>query len=227
MTDQGNIVIWTETDEATGRRVMLKRKFSSRTGASMFRAGLIAYSSEPVKVDLFDLAATPDKTIDEQNRDGTDVKNRRALVELMLKHGITIPAREFDKWRPTVEKTGSIAGVADGLMCIMTDGLLGYFLREDREPLYGHIQHFKWDIPDVSYIPYWNEQGEKKFFKQVRDQGAPPPLFKRPPKLVAGNQTSTSPKVKKPRTPMTSESALDLIRRMTLNLKNQGVNSTD
>lgn len=112
------------------------------------------------------------------NRDETDRLNRQSLVELMLRHNITIPTREFDKWRPTVPTRGRIEGVADGLTCIMTNGLLGYFTRDEHEPLYGHVAHFMWDTPVVSMVPYYTEQGELKYFKVEKDQGAPSALHK-------------------------------------------------
>ena len=121
----------------------------------------------------------PADTID---RDETDALNRNRMVELMLRHNITIPTREFDKWRPTVETTGRIEGVADGLMCIMTNGLLGYFLRAEGSPLYGHMAHFMWDTPVVSYIPYLTPEGEEKYFKQEKNQGVPGAFYKRTPK---------------------------------------------
>jgi hypothetical protein len=119
---------------------------------------------------------------DTVDRDETDALNRQRMVELMLRHNITIPTREFDKWRPTVETTGRIEGIADGLMCIMTNGLLGYFLRHDGGTLYGHMAHFKWDTAVVSYIPYLTEQGEEKFFKSEKQSGVPSAFYKRTPK---------------------------------------------
>lgn len=123
-------------------------------------------------------------------QDDVDRKNRQRLVELMLTHNITIPARDFDKWRPTTLTRGRIEGVCDGLMCIMTNGLLGYFLRGDKDPLYGHMSHFMWDTPVVSYIPYLTEQGEQRYFKSEKDQGVPSTYFRKEPK-------PKPPKVKK------------------------------
>jgi hypothetical protein len=120
--------------------------------------------------------------VDTMDRDETDRLNRQRMVALMLRHNITIPTREFDKWRPTVETTGRIEGVSDGLMCIMTNGLLGYFLRADKEPLYGHMAHFMWDTPVVSYIPYLTPEGEERYFKSEKDQGVPAAFYKRTPK---------------------------------------------
>ena len=124
------------------------------------------------------------------DRDETDRLNRQRMVDLMLKHNITIPTRDFDKWRPTTLTRGRIEGVADGLECIMTNGLLWYFLRDSAEPLYGHMAHFMWDTPVVSYIPYLTEQGEERYFKSEKDQGVPSAYYKRTPK-------PKQPKVKK------------------------------
>jgi hypothetical protein len=128
-------------------------------------------------------------------RDEVERLNRQRLVDLMLKHNITISAREIDKWRPTVEKTGRIEGVSEGLMCVMTNGLLGYFLRDGREPLYGHVQHFKWDEPDISFVPYVKENGETGFFKSVKDQGAPSAYYRMPRKVRERKKPAAKVKV--------------------------------
>lgn len=148
----------------------------------------------------------------------TDAENRRSLVELMLEHGITIPQKQWDKWRPTEQKTGMIPGVGIGLRCIMTDGLQAYFVRGDKPPMLGHVDWFKWDEPNVSFVPYYDESGQKKFFKVVTDSGAPPSLHKRP-KKEREEQSEPKVRVKKVRTPMTAVAALDLIKRMTLERK--------
>jgi hypothetical protein len=142
-----------------------------------------------------------------------DQQNRQLLVRLMLEYNITIPAKQFDKWRPTERKTGRIPGVSEGLTCIMTDGLLGFFIREGKQPLYGHVGWFRWDEPDVSYVKYIDEHGEEKFFKQVKQEGAPSAYFKRPSRPREAREKKQ--KIKKPRVKMTSAGALDLIARMT------------
>lgn len=223
MNNHGYNVFWNEPKlDGTPQGAAERRHFVSKISAETFASRIPkekrprVYSASPAD------AHTLDERQDCINRDNTDHLNRRRLVELMGIHNITLPAKQFDKWRPTEEKTGRIDGVSDGLTCIMTDGLQGYFVREDREPLIGHVQWFKWDVPNVSYIPYYNEQGEKKFFKQETDSGAPPPYFKRPPKLA--NAQSREPRERKPKkpkvhVPMTSAAALDLIKRMTEGMK--------
>jgi hypothetical protein len=129
-----------------------------------------------------------------RNRDERDRLNRQAMVNLMLEHNITIaPASSFDKWRPTERITGSIDGVSDGLECIMTDGMLGWFLRGDRAPLIGHVQHFIWDKAKITLVPYIDEDtGETKYTKLVAKRGTPPTLYK-----LADTSTDNKPKVRK------------------------------
>jgi hypothetical protein len=114
-----------------------------------------------------------------RNRDERDRKNRQAMVDLMLAHNITIsPASAFDKWRPTERTTGAIDGVSDGLECIMTDGMLGWFLRGDRPPLIGHVGHFIWDKAKLTLVPYIDElTGETKYTSVTTKRGAPPTLY--------------------------------------------------
>jgi hypothetical protein len=99
----------------------------------------------------------------------------------------------FDQWRPPC-LTGQIEGIADGLTCIMTNGLLGYFLRHEGGTLYGHVTHFKWVTAVESMIPYYNEKGEKKYFKSIKDQGAPSALH-----CLAKDATISEEEVKKSR----------------------------
>lgn len=200
----GFSVYWNETNEVTGATILQRRDFITRAAALEFSEGV-------PNSRVFDPPEQTPKELDQIDRDDTDKLNRQRMVELMLEHNITIPAKQFDKWRPTEEKTGHIAGVANGLKIIMTDGLLGYFIRGDREPLYGHVQHFKWDEPNISFVPYIDEHGEQKFFKQVKDSGAPPALYKR-------TRKPTPPRKKKGRVPMTAASALELIQKMKLEM---------
>jgi hypothetical protein len=128
-----------------------------------------------------------------ENRDERDRLNRQAMVDLMLTHNITIPARQFDKWRPTERTTGSIDGVSDGLECIMTDGMLGYFLRGDREPLLGHVGHFIWDKAKITLVKYIDDlTGEEKYATVTAKRGAPPTLYS-----LSNTSTDNKPKVRK------------------------------
>jgi hypothetical protein len=112
-------------------------------------------------------------------RDETERRNGVALLEVMEKYGLTLPAREFATWRPTQPTDGRIEGIADGITCLATNGILGFFVSEWREPFIGHVQYFMWDTPVVSYVPFVNEHGEEKFFKSVKDHGAPAALHRR------------------------------------------------
>lgn len=214
MTDQGYNVFWNEWSEELGKSILQRRHFNGKPAADAFARSLPPES----KARVFEAAHTSNKEWDAIGRDNTDVLNRRSLVELMREYNITLPAKQFDKWRPTVRKTGRISGISDGLECIMTDGLLGYFLRGDKEPLYGHVGWFIWDQPDITIIPnpnYRGKPGEKKFITIVKDRGCPSTLHKRPRRVVAGNGGEPRPKVKKVHVPMTAQAALDLIERMT------------
>lgn len=194
MTDNGYNVFWDEQDDATGRRTVRRKHFTSESAASAFAASLNGSR-------VFEESNTTNEQHDAIGVDNTNALNRRRLIELMKEHGITIPAKQFDKWRPTVLKTGHITGVSDGLTCIMTDGLLGYFIRDGREPLYGHVDSFIWDIPETSIYG-------------TKDHGAPSTFFKRPPSLVA--MSRPKPKAEpKAHSPMTAQMALALIERMT------------
>jgi hypothetical protein len=103
--------------------------------------------------------------------------NRSKVVELMGLYNIPIPAREFDKWRATVPTTGYIEGIANGLECILTNGLLGYFLRGDREPLYAHVTHFTWDKAKITFVKYIDpDTKEEKLVAVKSKSGAPPPF---------------------------------------------------
>jgi hypothetical protein len=121
-----------------------------------------------------------------------DQKNRDRLVGLCNRHGLFIPQRDFDKWRPTVETTGEVDGFwhLGQLRCIATDGLQAWFLRVDGQPWIGHVGNFHWDEKVVSYVPYINEFGERRFFKSVKDRGAPSAFFGMPkvyrPRVAAG-----------------------------------------
>lgn len=170
-------VFWDFPDKVTGRTQRRHKFFMGVEGAREFVKRQIAMNPA-IKATIQPLAANDLEQFNNANKEEADRKNRRRLVELMLQHNITLPARSFDKWRPTAEKTGRIDGVSDGLTCIMTDGLLAYFIREGREPLYGHVAWFKWDDPETSYVPYQKEDGSTGFFKVVRDTGAPSPYFR-------------------------------------------------
>jgi hypothetical protein len=141
---------------------------------------------------------SPDLTM---RKDKRDAKNRQLLVDLMAQYNITIPARQFDNWRPTEPTRGYIEGVAEGLTCIMTDGLLGYFIRDERGPLLGHMTHFQWTTAVEMLIPYMTPEGERKMFKVIKDSGVPSTFHRLEPDPNAPMPT------KKPRKPVGTKSA--------------------
>lgn len=130
---------------------------------------------------------TPSSYLEEQTiaRDEVARKNSDLLSVLVAKHSLFIPQRDFDRWRPTVETSGSIGGFFDlgNMTCIATDGLQAWFLLEsNRPPFLGHVQHFHWDVPVVRMVPYVKANGEQGFFKSVKDCSAPSAMFGLPPK---------------------------------------------
>lgn len=105
--------------------------------------------------------------IDEDMRERAvvDAQNRDALVSLMLQHNLTIPAREFSTWRPTIPTMGQISGIFDQVQIIATNGLLGWFLNGETEPICAHIQTFDGDVkPLFSIAP-------KDKVKPIRKKG--------------------------------------------------------
>lgn len=110
-------------------------------------------------------------------------QNRQALSQLAGKYRLWIPQRDYDKWRPTVETTGTIAGLwhLGDLRCIATDGLQAHFVRVDGSIFTGHVQHFKWDVAVESMVPYTKEDGSIGWFKSIKDSGAPAALYRKTP----------------------------------------------
>lgn len=117
-------------------------------------------------------------------RDDIAKLNRDGMISLIELHKLFIPRRDMDRWRPTVPTSGTIDGYFDlgDMLCIATDGLQAYFILPDGRPWLGHVQMFHWNEPVVSYVPYMDEHGNEKFFKSVKDQGAPSALYRKTPK---------------------------------------------
>lgn len=182
MTETPHTLWWDWPDPKTGRVSRKHRHFNNLRGAQEWLEARRRFNPWIQNELITQATVRSDEQKVTQDKDEADAKNRERLVKLMLRYNITIPAREIDKWRPTVEKTGNIPGVSDGLTCIATNGLLAYFTRPDREPLYGHVHWFHWDTPDISYIPFVNEHGELRYFKSIKDVGAPSAWAKPPPK---------------------------------------------
>lgn len=134
--------------------------------------------------------------------------NSDALVRLMREHRFTLPQRTWDKWRPCVPTKGVVVGVVDrDVVCVATDGVLGMFVDERGEwpVLDGHVQWFKWQTPIVTMVPYMKD-GKRRFFKQVKDSGAPATLFGRA--KIARTETTSATKPKSPRTPKPPSAAM-------------------
>lgn len=103
-------------------------------------------------------------------------KNRQAFVLLLQRYPqIVIPQASFDKWRACEVTAGYIRGLEHlGILdCLATDGLQGLFINLLNEPMLGHVGHFDWLFPKVSYIPYIKKNGEVGYFKSEKEQGAP------------------------------------------------------
>jgi hypothetical protein len=194
MTDQGYSVFWDEPAETTGRIILQHRYFTTKVGADDFVKTL----PESYKPRLFERPHTPDQQRETNKRDDTEALNRRRLVELMLQHNITIPGREIDQWRPTKETSGRIEGVIDGITCIMTNGLLGYFLRADRGPFWGHVTHFIWDTPVKTTVTIVDEDTDEEHKVEITTKkGAPPPWATMPNEGKAKKVKKLTPKAKK------------------------------
>jgi hypothetical protein len=110
-------------------------------------------------------------------------RNRQGFVLLLQKYpSIVIPQKSFDKWRACEVTAGYIRGLEHlGILdCVATDGLQGLFVNMLGEPMLGHVGHFDWNEPVVSFVPYIKESGEVGYFKSEKDHGAPGSLHKTP-----------------------------------------------
>lgn len=114
-------------------------------------------------------------------RDEVAWKNSSELSRLQAAYGLFIRPDDLPNWRPTARVAGDISGVRDNLICICTDGLMGYFLNEwdEQAPVFfGHVTSFQWHENIESILPYVDKAtGVTKFFKSVRKSGCPPTLF--------------------------------------------------
>lgn len=108
-------------------------------------------------------------------------KNRQAFVLLLQKYPqITISQSSFDKWRACEVTAGYIRGLEClGILdCLATDGIMGLFVNLLNEPMIGHVGHFDWNEPKISFVPYIKASGEIGYFKSEKNQGAPGSLHK-------------------------------------------------
>lgn len=132
----------------------------------------------------------------------------------MKEHRFTLPLREFEKWRPTIPTIGSIPGVAEREMtCVATNGILGIFVQDGFAPLYGHVQHFRWLVPVITMVPYIKD-GQQRFFKQVKDHGAPSILHGKPKTSTRSGEKAVRTKKAKTSPPkMSVELALEVLKK--------------
>jgi len=136
--NQGYGVYWDDTDPL-GRELKLHRYFNTLVGAQSFASTL-------ANAKVMQRAPLSDDQLDAQERSLVQKLNRDELTRLMLEFGFTIRAKDFANWRPTLRSKGSIPGVWEQVELIATDGLLGMFLNDQREPTVGHIQMFDGDV---------------------------------------------------------------------------------
>lgn len=113
--------------------------------------------------------------------------NRDSLVAVLAETGMTISAKDWNKWRPTKRTIGVIDGMPLRVTCVATDGNLGIFVTDAATHILGaaflgHTHRFEWK----------DGEGEAKL--------GPPPALHSIPKA-----TSEKPKVKKKRGPTRAE----------------------
>lgn len=112
--------------------------------------------------------------------------NEQGMVKVMEQTKLTLHGRNQSKWRPTVPTEGLIEGLEHlgELTCVATDGLLGWFTNAVGETREYHVQFFKWTNPVISMVPYFDAATRQhKFFKSVKDQGAPGARYRMSPKV--------------------------------------------
>jgi hypothetical protein len=196
MSDRGIRVRWAFRDHKSGHVLVKHRDFKSLEAANEFVKRQNAANPWMPERRIYELSESTQEQFKYAKREEVAALNRQRMVHLMLKYGITIHAREFDKWRPTEETSGRIMGIEDGLTCIMTNGLLGYFVRQDGSVEVGHVDWFVWDTTGV------NDEGE------LTKKGAPPTFYR------AAKTASKVKKPRKPRTVITSAQAASIVDKM-------------
>jgi|SRR5882724_11474660 len=152
---------------------------------------------------------------EEETRDRDEVSrvNRDQLSAVLARHAdIYISRREMDKWRPTVKTTGSVDGFyhLGTMTCVATDGLQAWFVLDSGKAWIGHVGHFHWDVPVISFVPYIDEHGNEKFFKSVKDQGAPSAFARR-------KQKERKPREKKAKVSIIDKAINALMKGISLN----------
>lgn len=151
-------------------------------------------------------------------RDEVAWQNATALAELQKTYGLFIPPSTYKNWRPTQRIAGDIPGVRDNLVCIATDGLMGYFLSEwdsERPVFYGHVTSFLWHENIESILPYVDKAtGTTKFFRSIRRSGRPPTLFRTERKRTIEEDIEFEKTKTKPKRMSPLEQAMELLRTL-------------
>jgi hypothetical protein len=195
MSDRGYRVRWEFRDNKSDHAQVKHRDFTTLEAAKQFVERQNATNPWMPERRIYELSESTQEQSRYARREEVAAANRQRMVKLMLKYGITIHAREFDQWRPTEETSGRIAGIEDGLTCIMTNGLLGYFVRQDGSVEVGHVDWFIWDSSGV------NDEGE------LTKKGAPPTFYR-------AAKTPAAKKPRKPRAVITSGQALAQVNKL-------------
>jgi hypothetical protein len=149
-------------------------------------------------------------------RDEVRRLNSDGLSKLQAEYGtIYIPWREYAKWRPTQPTSGLIDGLEHlgELTCLCTDGLQAWFERQNGDVFLGHVGNFRWSEPVISYVPYVDDHGRERFFKSIKDSGAPSTLYR----LLARPKTPREKKARKKK-PGLLASALELLSRNVMKI---------
>lgn len=152
-------------------------------------------------------------------RDEVSWKNASELSALQQRYGLFIRPSDLQNWRPTQRVAGDIPGVRDNLVCIATDGLMGYFLKEwdEQAPVfYGHVTSFQWHEHIESILPYVDPvTGVTKFFRNIRKSGTPPTLFCSERKRTSEEDVEYEKAKAKPKRLTPVEKAMALLSTLT------------
>lgn len=127
------------------------------------------------------LAHTPKDALDNAGAEIAHVRqlNSNAMLALMSRHGITIPARNATHWRPTVPSAGHIPGFEREFRVLCTDGCVAWFIDTMDVLFYGHVQHFTGDIKPLHSTSSGSAQraeGTQKSTKTPRKSKVTPKL---------------------------------------------------
>lgn len=158
--------------------------------------------------------------IEEETRERDEVawKNASELSRLMQQYGLFIRPSELKNWRPTQRVAGDIPGVRDNLVCIATDGLMGYFLSEwdSAAPVfYGHVTSFQWHKDIETIFPYFDKAtGTTKFFRNIRRSSVPPTLFCSERKRTQDEEVEYTKAKAKPKRMTSIDRAKELLRTL-------------